>query len=73
MGPKGPAHLGLHQPVDDGLQRLGAVAGQHALKVLRAVLQGLGHRHVQVVVVLLRCQVLGGTTDLQGGGRLRSD
>lgn len=51
-------HLGLHEPVDDGLQGLVPVARQHPFKVLRAMLQGLGHRHVQVVVRLLGRQVL---------------
>lgn len=57
--------LSLHQPVDDGLQRLVPVAGQNPLEVLRAVLQGFGHRHVQVVVGLLRRQVLRGTTTVR--------
>lgn len=50
--------LGLHQPVDDGLQRLMPVASQNPLEVLRAMLQGFSHRHVQVIVRLLRRQVL---------------
>lgn len=50
--------LGLHQPVDDGLQRLVPVAGQNPLEVLRAMLQGFSHRHIQVVVRLFRRQVL---------------
>lgn len=50
--------LGLHQSVDDGLQGLVPIAGQHPFKVLRAVLQGFGDCHIQVVVRLLCCQVL---------------
>lgn len=52
------SHLCLHQSVDDGLQALVSVARQHSLKVLRAVLQGFGHRHVQIIVRLLCCQIL---------------
>jgi len=52
------SHLSLHQSVDNGLQGLMPVAGQHSLKVLRAVLQCFGHCNIQVVVVLLCCQVL---------------
>lgn len=54
----GDSHLGLHEPVDDGLECLVPIAGQHPLKVLRAVLQGFSHRHIQVVVRLLCGQVL---------------
>lgn len=51
-------HLGLHQSVDDGLQGFVPVARQHPFKVLRAMLQSLGDRHIQVVVRLLGRQVL---------------
>ena len=53
-----PSHLSLYQSVDNGLQRLMPVAGQYSLKVLRAVLQGFGHCHIQVVVCFFCCQIL---------------
>ena len=55
-------HLGLDYPVHDGFHCFQSVALHHALKVLGAVSEGLGHRHVQVVVGLLCCQVLDADT-----------
>lgn len=60
------AYFRLHDAVHDGLQGLQPVALHDALKVLRAVLQRLGHRDVQVVVRLLRRQVLCTHTHQQG-------
>lgn len=51
-------HLGFYQSGDDGFKGLMSVAGQDSLKVLRAMLQRLGHSHVQVVVCLLCSQIL---------------
>lgn len=50
--------LSPDDPVHDGLQCLVLAALHDTFKVLRAVLQRLRHRHVQVVVGLLRRQVL---------------
>lgn len=52
-------YLGLDQAVDDGFQRLVLVTLEDALEVVGAVLQRPRHRHIQVVVGLLSCQVLG--------------
>lgn len=53
------SYLSLNQTVDDGFQRLVLVTLEDTLKVVGAVLQRPCHRHIQVVVGLLSCQVLG--------------
>lgn len=60
-------YLSFCDTVNDGLQRFMAVTFEDSLHAASSGRDGLPHRHVQVVVGFLRCEVLKDTREQSSG------